>query len=399
MNNTWKTLLSAALLSTALPMAAVAQGGPLKILVLDDMSGLFAANGGPGTLQAVQMAVEDAGGKVLGRPIEILQADHQNKPDVGSAQAQRYIQEQGVRAITLGGSSAVGLAAQARAAEAKVFTLASGAYAPNFSEAQCSPYGFQFAPSTQELSRAVTTRIVGEGKKTWHMIVADYVFGHSLRDDATKSINAAGGKVLGQTLHPLNSNDMASALLTAQGSGADVIGLANAGTDLETTVKQAAQFGLGNKLAAMMVYENNIEALSLEASKGMRMSVSTYWDLNDKTRALAKRLMAKNGGKTPTMGHMGAYGAVTHYLEAVKAAGTDDPDKVAAKMRELPITTGIWENPRIKANGRVTYDMLLVEVKAPAESKGPNDLYKIVAKIPAEGLFRTAKESGCPHVK
>ncbi|MBJ6123813.1 ABC transporter substrate-binding protein [Microvirga splendida] len=399
MNNKWKTLLGAALLSTALPMAAVAQSGPLKILVLDDMSGIFAANGGPGTLMAVQMAVEDAGGKVLGRPIEVVHADHQNKPDVGSAQAQRFIEEQGVRAITLGGSSAVGLAAQARAAEAKVFTLASGAFAPNFSEAQCSPYGFQFAPSTQELSRAVTSRIVADGKKTWYLIAADYVFGHTLIADATKSIQAAGGKVLGQTLHPLNSNDMASALLTAQGSGADVIGLANAGTDLETTVKQAGQFGLGDKLAAMMVYTNNIEALTLDASKGMRMSVSTYWDLNDKTRALAKRMMAKNGGKTPTMGQMGAYGAVTHYLEAVKAAGTDDPDKVAAKMRELPISSGLWENPRIQANGRVTYDMLLVEVKTPAESKGPNDLYKIVAKIPAEGLFRTAKESGCPHVK
>lgn len=399
MKNKWKALLSAALLSTVLPMAAAAQDKPLRLLVLDDMTNIFAANGGPGTLQAVQLAVEDAGGKVLGRTIEVLHADHQNKPDVGSAQAQRYIEEYGIRAMTLGGSSAVGLAAQARAANAKVFTLASGAYAPGFSEAQCSPYGFQFAPSTQELSRAVTSRIVSEGKKTWHMIVADYVFGHSLTSDATKSITASGGKVIGQTMHPLNSNDMASALLTAQASGADVIGLANAGTDLETTVKQAAQFGLGNKLAAMMVYENNIEALTLAASKGMRMSVSTYWDLNDSTRALAKRLMAKNGGKTPTMGHMGAYGAVRHYLEAVKAAGTDEPDAVAAKMRELPITSGIWENPRIQANGRVTYDMLLVEVKDPSESKGPNDLYKIIAKIPAEGLFRTAKESGCPFVK
>jgi len=259
--------------------------------------------------------------------------------------------------------------------------------------------GFQFAPSTQELSRAVTSRIVKEGGKSWFLIAADYVFGHSLIADASKSIKAAGGNVVGQLLHPLNSNDMASALLTAQGSGANVIGLANAGTDLETTVKQAGQFGLSDKLAAMMVYTNNIEALTLQTARGMRMSVSTYWDLNEHTRALARRMMEKNGGKTPTMGQLGAYGAMRHYLEAVKAAGTDKPDVVAAKMREIPISSGLWENPRIQKNGRVTYDMLLVEVKSPETSKGPNDLYNIIAKIPAEGLFRSAEESGCPLVK
>ncbi len=399
MNRTWKSLLAAAFISTAIPLSAMADDGPFRILVLDDMSGMFAANGGPGTLMAVQLAVEDAGGKVLGRDIEIVQADHQNKPDVGSAQAQRFIEEQGIKAMTLGGSSAVGLAAQARAAEAGVFTLVSGGYAPGFSEAQCSPYGFQFAPSTQELSRAVTSRIVEEGGKSWFLIAADYVFGQSLIADASKSIEDSGGQVLGKLLHPLNSNDMASALLTAQGSGSDVIGLANAGTDLETTVKQAGQFGLSDKLAAMMVYTNNIEALTLQVAQGMRMSVSTYWDLNDQTRALATRMMEKNGGKTPTMGQLGAYGAIRHYLEAVAAAGTDEPDAVAAKMHELPISSGLWENPKIQKNGRVVYDMLLVEVKSPEASKGPNDLYSIVAKIPAEGLFRSAEESGCPLVK
>lgn len=397
--NNWKALFAAALISTTMPIAALAGDGPFRVLVLDDMSGMFAANGGPGTLLAVKLAVEDVGGKVLGREISVLQADHQNKPDVGSAQAQRFIDEQGIKAMTLGGSSAVGLAAQARAAEAGVFTLVSGGYAPGFSESQCSPYGFQFAPSTQELSRAVTSRIVKEGGKSWFLIAADYVFGHSLIADASKSIKAAGGNVVGQLLHPLNSNDMASALLTAQGSGANVIGLANAGTDLETTVKQAGQFGLSDKLAAMMVYTNNIEALTLQTARGMRMSVSTYWDLNEYTRALARRMMEKNGGKTPTMGQLGAYGAMRHYLEAVKAAGTDKPDVVAAKMREIPISSGLWENPRIQKNGRVTYDMLLVEVKSPETSKGPNDLYNIIAKIPAEGLFRSAEESGCPLVK
>lgn len=399
MNSTCKLLLAAAFVSTAIPLSAMADDGPFRVMVLDDMSGMFSANGGPGTLMAVELAVEDAGGKVLGRTIEILQADHQNKPDVGSAQAQRFIEEQGIKAMTLGGSSAVGLAAQARAAEAGVFTLVSGGYAPGFSEAQCSPYGFQFAPSTQELSRAVTSRIVKEGGNSWYLIAADYVFGHSLIADATKSIEQSGGEVLGKLLHPLNSNDMASALLTAQGSGADVIGLANAGTDLETTVKQAGQFGLSDKLAAMMVYTNNIEALTLQVAQGMRMSVSTYWDLNDDTRSLATRMMEKNGGKTPTMGQLGAYGAMRHYLEAVEAAGTDNPDMVAAKMRELPISSGLWENPKIQKNGRVTYDMLLVEVKSPETSKGPNDLYNIVAKIPAEGLFRSAEESGCPLVQ
>ena len=202
--------------------------------------------------------------------------------------------------------------------------------------------------------------------------------------------------MLGETIHPLNTPDMASALLLAQGSGAKVFGLANAGTDLETTIKQAGQFGLSGNLVAMLVFSNNVQALGLEVAQGIRMATSFYWDLNDETRAFGERMMAANGGEIPGMGHAGAYSAVTHYLEAVEAAGSLDPDAVAAKMRELPLTDGFYENASIQENGRVVFDMLLAEVNAPADSTGPADIYDIVARIPGQDLFLSAEDSGCP---
>lgn len=391
-----KTTLLAATALAAGSLAALAQEEPLKLLVLDDMTGIYSGNGGPNTLRAVEMAVEDFGGTVLGRPIEVLSADHQNKPDVGSALAQRFIDEEGVAAINLGGSSAVGLAVQARAGEAGVVTLGTGGYAPNFSGDQCTPYSFHFAPTTRELARGVAGSVVEQGGESWYMIVPDYVFGHALAADAEAAVAEAGGEVLGETVHPLNTTDMASALLSAQGSGSDVIGLANAGTDLETTIKQAGDFGLSDKLVAMIVFTNNVQALGLDVAQGIRMAVSTYWDLNEETRALGERIMEANGGQVPGMGHMGAYAAVTHYLEGVEAAGTDDPAAVTEAMKAAPITSGFYENASIQENGRVVYDMLLVEVNTPEESEGPADLYEIVARIPGEGLFLTAAESGCP---
>ncbi|MCC2113798.1 MAG: ABC transporter substrate-binding protein, partial [Hyphomicrobiales bacterium] len=294
------------------------------------------------------------------------------------------------------GSSAVGLAVQGRAGEAGVVTLVSGGYAPNFSGKQCTPYSFQWAPTTRELARGVAGAVVGQGGDTWYLITPDYVFGHALAADATAAVEAAGGKVLGETVHPLNTNDMASALLAAQGSGAKIFGLANAGTDLETTIKQAGQFGLSNHLAAMLVFANNVQALGLDVAQNIRMATSFYWDLNDQTRAFGKRMMDANGGQIPTMGHAGAYSAVTHYLQAVEAAGTTDPKAVSAKMKELPITDGFYENASIQENGRVVYDMLLVEVNTPAESTGPADIYTVISRIPGKDLFLSAADSGCP---
>ena len=393
---TMKTLAAAATLLASVAVPAIAQDEAVRILVLDDMTGIYSGNGGPNTLRAVEMAVADFGGEVLGQPVEVIAADHQNKPDVGSAIAQQMIDERGVTAINLGGSSAVGLAAQARAGEAGVITLGTGGYAPNFSTDQCTPYSFHWAPTTRELARGVAGAVVKEGGDSWYMITADYVFGHSLSADAKAAVEEAGGEVLGETVHPLNTNDMASALLEAQGSGAKVFGMANAGTDLELTIKQAANFGLSEHLAAMLVFENNVQALGLEQAQNIRTTTSFYWDLNDATRDFGNRIMEMNGGQVPTMGHAGAYSAVRHYLEAVEAAGTTDAATVTAKMKELPLTDGFYQNSSIQDNGRVVFDLLLVEVNTPEESTGPADLYDVVATIPGKDLFLSAADSGCP---
>ena len=373
-----------------------AQAQPVRIGVIDDLSGVFSGNGGPNTVLATQMAVEDFGGKVLGRPVEVISADHQNKPDVGSNLARQFVDERGVLAIVNGGASSVGLAIQAYAKDRKITTLISGGYAAAFSGTGCSPYGTQWAPSTGELANAVAAAVVQAGGKKWYLLTADYVFGHNLAADATKAVQAAGGQVLGETRHPLGTADMSSPLLRAQSSGAEVIGLANAGPDLVNTIKQAREFGVGSKLVSMLVFTNNVVALGLESAQGIRFAVNFYWDLNDDTRAWAKRFMARNGNVVPTMGHAMAYIATTHYLRAVAEAKTTDPAAVDKTMKALPITGGMLSHPRIQANGRVTMDMFLVEVKSPKDSKSSADLYQVVETIPAEKLFLTPQKSGCP---
>ncbi|MFC5420410.1 MAG: branched-chain amino acid ABC transporter substrate-binding protein [Stutzerimonas stutzeri] len=390
------SLLAAAMLACTLP--ASANDKPFRIGVIDDMSGTFSDNGGPGTALSVRMAVEDFGGSVLGRPIEVVVADHQSKPDIGSAQARQFIDERGVSVILPGGSSSVGLAVQAVAREREITTLVSGGYAPNFTGNQCSPYGTQWAPSTAELANAVAKGVVDEGGNKWFFLTADYVFGHNLAADAGKAVKAAGGQVLGEARHPLGTADLSSPLLTAQSSGANVVGLANAGPDLVNSLKQMREFGVKAKPATMLVYENNVVALGLPAAQGLKLSAPFYWDINDATRAWAKRYMARFDNKVPTMGHALAYIATTHYLKAVKALGSDDAKGIARKMRELPITGDMIQKARIQDNGRVVMDMHLFEVKSPAESKSPADLYKVLATLPSEGLFTPAEQSGCQHL-
>lgn len=390
-----KSTITACVALAATSTLALANEDPIKILVLDDMRGAFSGNGGPNTLLAVTMAVEDFDKSTLNQDVEVLNADHQNKADIGSSLAQRFIDEQGVDAITFGGSSAVGLAVQGRAAEEKVITMITGGYAPNFVGDQCSPYGTQWAPTTRELARGVTGSMVERGLEDWYFITADYVFGRALATDAGEAVIEAGGTVKGDTTHPLNTNDMASALLSAQSSGADAIGLANAGTDTETAIKQARSFGVSDKLAALLFFSNNAQALTLEVAQGIRMSTSFYWTMNDTTREWAERFMARNGGEVPTMGHANAYAATTHYLKSVAAAQSQDADDVIAKMHTLPVDSGILENASIQENGRVIYDMLLAEVKAPADSTGPTDLYNIISRIDGSDFFLTAAESGC----
>lgn len=390
--------LAAAIFACGIAGAAVADSTPFRIVVIDDMSGIYSGNGGPGTVLGTTMAVEDFGGKVIERKIEVLSADHQSKPDIGASLARQFIDQQGVSAIVNGGASSVGLAVQGIARDRKKTTLISGGYASSFSGESCSPYGTQWAPSTSELSKSIAKGIVDAGGKKWFFIVADYVFGKNLAADAGDTVKALGGQVIGQVLHPLNASDFASQLLAAQGSGADVIGLANAGPDLVSTIKQAKEFGVSSKLATMLVFENNVTALGLEAAQGLRLAASFYWDLNDETRAWSKRFMARSGGTVPTMGHVLAYLATTHYLKAVAAVGSDDPEKVQAKMRELPITGNLIQNASIQANGRVVSDMHVFEVKNPKDSKAPTDLYKLLATLPGKDLFVSAEKSGCRYL-
>lgn len=378
--------------------SAFAEQAPFRIGVIDDMSGIYSGNGGPGTVLATKMAVEDFGGKVLGRTIEVISADHQSKPDIGAGLARQFIEQQGVSALIPGGASSVGLAVQAIARTLKKTTLVSGGYASNFSGDGCSPYGTQWAPSTSELSKTIAKGIVDGGGKKWFFIIADYVFGKNLASDAGETVKASGGRVVGQVLHPLNATDLASPLLAAQASGADVIGLANAGPDLVLAIKQAKEFGISARLATMLVFENNVTALGLDTAQGLRLAASFYWDLNEETRAWSKRFMARSGDKVPTMGHVLAYLATTHYLRAVKTEGNDDAAKVHARMLQQPIEGNLIQHAHIQPNGRVVSDMHIFEVKSPKDSKSPADLYKLVSTLPGEGLFVPAEKSGCSYL-
>jgi branched-chain amino acid transport system substrate-binding protein len=373
---------------------ANAQAQPFRIGIVEDLAGPYSGNGGPNTVLATRMAVEDFGGQVLGRPIEVVAVDHQTKPDVGSSLARQLVDQRGAPVLILGGSSAVGLAVQNFAKEKQVSTLVTGNYAASFSGRSCSPYGTQWAVSTGELAGAIAEGVVKAGGNTWFLIVVDYAFGHDLAADATRAVQAAGGTVIGQVRHPLATADMSAPLLQARASGAKVIGLANAGPDLVNSVKQAQEYGLRNT-TAMLVFVNNVVAMGLETAQGLRFAVNWYWDLNDATRTLARRIMARNGNVVPDMGHVMAYTSTLHYLQAVAKVGSSDAEAVNKAMRDLPFTDNNLSNPRILANGRVVMDLYLAEVKKPGESRSAADLYHIRETIPGERLFLPAERSGC----
>ena len=300
--------------------------------------------------------------------------------------------------LNVGGSSGVGLAVQNVARERKITTIQSGNYAASIAGKSCSPYGTQWAVSTTALARAAATALVRAGAKTWFIIEADYAFGHDLANDVQQTVQADGAKVIGRTLHPLATTDMSSPLLQAQSSKAEMIAFANAGPDLVNSVKQAKEFGITNT-AALLVFINNVVAMGLETAQGLRFPVSFYWDSNDGSRAFAKRLMARNGGTAPGMSHGMSYAGTMHYLQAVAKVGSDDPVAVNKAMRDMPFTDGMLRNPRVQTNGSVAMDLLLVQVKAPAESKYPNDVYKVVDTVPAAELFPTAEQSGCTELQ
>jgi branched-chain amino acid transport system substrate-binding protein len=388
--------------AAALALLAGSAHAQVKIGVLNDMSSLYADIGGKGSVLAAQMAAEDFGGSVLDKPIEIVSGDHQNKPDIGSGIARQWIDTDHVTAIADVPTSSVALAVQEVTREKNALFLMSGPASSDLSNSKCSPHGFQLTYDTYALAHGTGGALVKQGGDTWFFLTSDYAFGHALERDTSAAVTAAGGKVLGAVNHPLNTQDFSSFLLQAQSSKAKVIGLANAGGDTINSIKQAAEFGIvsgGQRLAGLLVFISDIHALGLKTTQGLTITDAWYWDMNDESRAWAKRFMAKYDNKAPSFTQAGVYSEVTHYLKAVKAAGTIDADKVAAKMREMPIDDFMGHNVKIREDGRAMRDFLLVQVKAPTESKYEYDYYKILSKIPANEALRPLSESDCPLVK
>ncbi|MCM2292355.1 ABC transporter substrate-binding protein [Allorhizobium sp. BGMRC 0089] len=381
--------------------AAGASDGVVKIGILNDQSGVYADFGGKSSVEAAKMAVEDFGGKVLGVPIEIVDADHQNKPDIASNIARRWFDTDHVDAIMELTTSSVALAVQAIAKEKKKIDIVTGAATTDLTGKQCSPYGFHWAYDTHALAVGTGGALVKQGGNTWFFLTADYAFGYSLEEQTSEFIKANGGKILGSVRHPLGTSDYSSFLLQAQSSGAKVIGLANAGADTQNAIKQAAEFGItqnGQRLAALLFTLSEVHGLGLKAAQGLTLTEAYYWDRNDESRKFAERFM-KRTGKMPNMIHAGTYSAVLQYLKAVKKAGTDDTEAVAKELHEMPVNDVFTENGTVGANGSMIHDMYLLEVKKPEESKKPWDYYKVLATIPGKEAYIDPAKSGCDLVK
>ncbi len=393
--------IAATLLGCGAAWAQVSDG-VVKLGVLNDMSSLYADASGKGGLLAAQMAVEDFGGKVLGAPIEVVSGDHQNKPDIGAGIARKWIDADHVDAIVDVPTSSVALAIQEVAREKKRIFLMSGPASSDLTGKACSPYGFQWTYDTYALAHGTGGALVTQGGDSWFFITADYAFGHALERDTGNAVKAAGGKVLGSVRVPLNTQDFSSFLLQAQASKAKVIGLANAGGDTINSIKQASEFGIvsgGQKLAGLLIFLTDVHSLGLKIAQGLTITAAWYWDKDDASRAFAKRFMARNhNGLPPTYLQAGIYSAVTHYLKAIREAGTDDADKVAGQMRKTKINDFMTKDGWIREDGRIMRNMYLEEVKSPAESKYPFDYFKTLATIPAEQAFRPLKDGGCPLV-
>jgi branched-chain amino acid transport system substrate-binding protein len=376
--------------------------GVIKIGVLSDMSSLYADIGGPGSVVAAKMAVEDFGAAKKGMKVEVVSADHQNKPDVGSSVARQWYDVDKVDAIFDVPNSAVALAVSQITREKGKAFIDSGAASSDLTGKACSPNTVHWTYDTWMLANGTGSAIVKTGGDTWFFLTSDYAFGHALERDTEAVVLKSGGKVLGKVRHPLNTQDFSSFLLQAQQSKAKVIGLANAGGDTINSIKQAAEFGIvkgGQRLAGLLVFISDIHGLGLDKAQGLTFTTTFYWDMNDQTRAWAKRFAAANGGKYPTMVHAGVYAGVMHYLKAIEAAKTDDGTKVVAEMKKLPTDDPLFGKGMIRADGRNIHPAYLVEVKKPSESKGPYDYYKILQTIPADQAFRPIDQGDCPLVK
>jgi branched-chain amino acid transport system substrate-binding protein len=397
--------LAALLAATALTAApAMAQdkisGGQVKIGILNDQSGPYADYGGKWSVEAAKIAIEEFGGKVLGKPIVLIDADHQNKPDVASNIARQWYDADGVDMIAELTTSSVALAVQSLSKEKNKIDMVVGAATSSLTNDACTPTGFHWAFDTYSLARGTGGALVKAGGNSWFFLTADYQFGHQLEKDTAQFVTEAGGKVLGAVRHPLNTADFSSFLLQAQASKAQVVGLANAGTDTTSAVKQAADFGIvkgGQKLAGLLITLSEIHALGLEKAQGLVLTEAYYWDRDDKSREFAKKFMDRTK-RAPNMIQAGTYSAVRSYLKAIEAAGTDATDAVAAKLHEMPVDDA-FSKGKVAVDGSFVHDMYLFEVKKPSESKAPWDYYKLLQTIPAAESFTPAAKSTCPLVK
>ncbi|HKW55488.1 MAG TPA: ABC transporter substrate-binding protein [Stellaceae bacterium] len=380
--------------------AAAQSGGPVKIGVLNDMSGLYADIGGKGSVAAAQMAAEDAG-NVLGQPVQVVSADHQNKPDIGANIARQWYDTDGVDVITDVPTSSVALAVEEVSRDKKKLALFSGPASSDITGPKCSPYAATWVYDTYSLAHVTGSAVVKSGGNTWFFITADYAFGHALERDTAAVVEAAGGKVLGDVKVPLSTADFSSFLLQAQASKAKIIGLANAGGDTINSIKQGAEFGIvegGQKFAGLLIFITDVHSLGLKTAQGLQLTGAFYWDQNDETRAFSKRFAARIG-HPPTFTQAGVYSAMHHYLNAVKALNSKDPLKVMEKMRETPINDFMTKNGKLRIDGRVVRDMYLFEVKKPSESKGPWDYYKLIQTVPGDQAYRPLDKGDCPLVK
>ncbi|MBR0709027.1 ABC transporter substrate-binding protein [Bradyrhizobium liaoningense] len=395
-------LVSAAgLLSAALIISASAQQTPLKIGVLSDFSSVYSDIGGMGNVEATKMAIEDFGGQMFGKPIDMVSADVLNKPDVASTIARKWWETEGVDMIIDLPTSATALAVMELSKQYEKIMIVTDAASSDITGKSCSPYTAHWTYDTYANAHTVGSAIVKNGGDTWFFLTADYVFGHSVERDTGDVVKAAGGKVVGSVKHPLNTADFSSFLLQAQASKAKIIGLANGGGDTINAIKQAGEFGIvagGQNLAAIVMFISDVHSLGLKLAQGLIITEAYYWDLNDKTRAFGKRFIERVK-RMPTMNQAATYSATLHYLKAVQAAGTRDTKTVMAKMRELPVKDAFTDNGTLREDGRMVHSMYLFQVKKPEESKGPWDYYKLLAEVPADQAFRPLKDGGCPLVK
>lgn len=401
-----RKLLLAATCGLAMTLAAGASSaqdqdlssGYVKIGVLTDMSGVYKAIAGPGSVIAANMAIEDFGGTVLGEPIKLITANHQNKPSLASSIARQWIDEENVDVLVDLVTSSIGLAVQGLASSKETITINPASGTTSLTEDQCTKYGIHYAYDTYSLPVGTATAIVKNGGDTWFFITADYDFGYTLQENTATIVENLGGEVLGSVRAPLGTTDFASYLIQAKGSGAEVIALANAGADTVNAVKQAHAFGIveqGQQLAAMLTFITDVKALGLETAQGLKFTTAFYWGRTDKSRQWSQRFFEKHGAM-PTMVHAGVYSATLTYLKAVKKAGTDDADAVREVLGDMTINDMFVQGGDIRPNGLMVHEMYLVQVKPPEESEGPWDLMEVVATIPAEDAFIPLSESACP---